>query len=159
VSPASSSSNPHSQSNRVSPCVRECGPILFPLCDSDKELGLEDLDNVQPHPVFYNAGATISFKDVSFSVDTVDPVTKEQKKKLILAPCSGHFEPGKLVAIMGPSGCGKSTLLDILAGRKTTAYEGEVFLNGHKRDELYSRVTGYVPQSDVMHVNSAATQT
>ena len=56
-------------------------------------------------------------------------------------------------SIMGPSGCGKSTLLDILAGRKTTAYEGEVFLNGHKRDKLFSRVPVYVPQADQMHAH------
>lgn len=39
---------------------------------------------------------------------------------------------------------------DILAGKKTTAYSGEVFLNGHPRDKLYQRVTSYVPQADVM---------
>jgi ABC-type multidrug transport system ATPase subunit len=86
---------------------------------------------------------------VSFSINIVDAATKEKKRKMILAPCSGHFEPGKLVAIMGPSGCGKSTLLDILAGRKTSAYseyEGEVYLNGHKRDGRYSRERGGTTQ-------------
>lgn len=28
------------------------------------------------------------------------------------APISGHFESGRLAAIMGPSGCGKTTLLE-----------------------------------------------
>ncbi len=28
------------------------------------------------------------------------------------APMSGHFESGRLAAIMGPSGCGKTTLLE-----------------------------------------------
>ena len=38
--------------------------------------------------------------------------------QVILEPCSGLLQPGKLVAVMGPSGCGKSTLVDILAGKK-----------------------------------------
>lgn len=50
----------------------------------------------------------------------------------------------------GPSGCGKTTLLDMLAGKKTLPYTGEVFLNGKPRDRLYPRVTSYVPQQDVM---------
>ena len=41
-------------------------------------------------------------------------------------------------------------LPDILAGKKTTKYSGEVYLNGHQRDHLYPRVTSYVPQADVM---------
>ena len=50
----------------------------------------------------------------------------------------------------GPSGCGKTTLLDMLAGKKTMPYMGEVFLNGKPRDHLFSRVTSYVPHEDVM---------
>jgi len=33
----------------------------------------------------------------------------------------------------GPSGSGKTTLLDMLAGKKTADYSGEVFLNGRPR--------------------------
>ena len=51
---------------------------------------------------------------------------------------------------LGPSGCGKTTLLDMLAGKKTSPYTGEVFLNGQPRNWLYPRVTSYVPQQDVM---------
>ena len=113
----------------------------------------QDIHSVEPHPIFYSPNAAISFKDVSFSINVVDPATNVRQRRLILAPCSGHFAPGKLVAIMGPSGCGKSTLLDILAGRKTSGYEGEVYINGHRRDSLYSRLTAYVPQSDTMHAH------
>lgn len=49
----------------------------------------------------------------------------DKTTKRILEPCSGHFESGQLVAIMGPSGSGKTTLLDMLAMKKTAAYEGE----------------------------------
>lgn len=51
---------------------------------------------------------------------------------------------------LGPSGCGKTTLLDMLAGKKTKPYTGEVFLNGQPRNRLYPRMTSYVPQQDVM---------
>eukprot|EP00919_Chromeraceae_sp_WS-2016_P018428 GHVR01043728.1.p1 GENE.GHVR01043728.1~~GHVR01043728.1.p1 ORF type:complete len:683 (+),score=125.12 GHVR01043728.1:59-2107(+) len=87
----------------------------------------------------------LTFKDVSFKVK--DRKTKEEK--VILSPISGHFESGQMVAIMGPSGSGKTTLLDILSGRKTTSYEGEVWLNGRPRDKYFRRITGYVSQFDV----------
>jgi len=89
--------------------------------------------------------STLSFQNVSFSV-----TDKEGKRKEILAPISGVFTPGTLVALMGPSGCGKSTLLDILAQKKTKKYEGEVHVNGRPRDTLYRRMISYVPQEDVM---------
>ena len=38
----------------------------------------------------------------------------------------------------------------MLAGKKTTKYSGEVFLNGTKRDHLYSRVTSYVPHNEIV---------
>uniref|UniRef100_A0A0G4HIJ4 ABC transporter domain-containing protein n=1 Tax=Chromera velia CCMP2878 TaxID=1169474 RepID=A0A0G4HIJ4_9ALVE len=90
--------------------------------------------------------ATLTFKDVSFSI--TDRVTKEEK--LILSPVSGEFKPGELVAIMGPSGCGKTTLMDILSGRKTSKYTGQILLNGRERDPFFRRITGYVSQQDIM---------
>jgi ABC-type bacteriocin/lantibiotic exporter with double-glycine peptidase domain len=47
----------------------------------------------------------------------------EEKKKLRRRPWRA-----------GPSGCGKTTLLDILAGKKTSPYAGDVLLNGKPRD-------------------------
>ncbi|CAE7248791.1 abcG2, partial [Symbiodinium pilosum] len=84
--------------------------------------------------------------DVSFEL----PGSGLKGRSLILAPCSGHFEPGTLVALMGPSGCGKTTLLDILAAKKTSPYSGSVHLNGRERDNLFPRITSYVPQDDIM---------
>jgi len=90
--------------------------------------------------------ATLTFKDLSFSIGL-----PKGEQKMILAPCSGHFEPGQLVALMGPSGCGKTTLLDMLAMKKTAKYEGEVFVNGHPRDAAnFQRIAAYVGQEDVM---------
>jgi len=91
--------------------------------------------------------ANITFKDVSFAATRPDG-----SKITILEPVSGHLEAGELVAVMGPSGCGKSTLLDMLAGKKTSAYEGadRILVNGHKRDKLFQRISAYVGQEDVM---------
>ena len=70
------------------------------------------------------------------------------ERRVILDACSGSCEAGEMVAVMGPSGCGKTTLLDCLANKKTQPYEGDVRLNGTPRDELFSRLTSYVPQMD-----------
>mmetsp|Transcript_39442 Transcript_39442/g.84096 ORF Transcript_39442/g.84096 Transcript_39442/m.84096 type:complete len:665 (+) Transcript_39442:95-2089(+) len=90
--------------------------------------------------------ASLTFKDLTFSL----PSSKEGDFRLILAPASGHFEAGELVAIMGPSGCGKTTLLDMLAAKKSGKYGGEVFVNGRPRDWLFRRIAAYVSQEDVM---------
>lgn len=125
---------------------------MFKQHENEKAAGTA-IEDLKPHPVFFDRDVTLTFKDVSFAITTTDPVTNAKVQKTILEPVSGHFEPGQLVAIMGPSGCGKSTLLDILAGRKTTAHGGQVYLNGNPRDELFSKVTAYVPQADQMHAH------
>eukprot|EP00444_Apocalathium_aciculiferum_P055999 CAMPEP_0183602572 /NCGR_PEP_ID=MMETSP0371-20130417/181012_1 /TAXON_ID=268820 /ORGANISM="Peridinium aciculiferum, Strain PAER-2" /LENGTH=657 /DNA_ID=CAMNT_0025814667 /DNA_START=64 /DNA_END=2038 /DNA_ORIENTATION=+ len=90
--------------------------------------------------------ASLTFKDLGFTASMPNG-----QSKTILEPCSGHFEPGQLVAIMGPSGCGKSTLLDMLAMKKTSPYDGEVLVNGQSRDPvLFRRIAAYVGQEDCM---------
>jgi len=89
--------------------------------------------------------SSLTFKDVTFSVPQ-----QGDKDKVILAPVSGHFGAGSLVALMGPSGCGKTTLLDILAAKKSSPHGGTVLVNGRARDKLFPRLTAYVPQDDVM---------
>eukprot|EP00933_Yihiella_yeosuensis_P012727 TRINITY_DN12179_c0_g2_i1.p1 TRINITY_DN12179_c0_g2~~TRINITY_DN12179_c0_g2_i1.p1 ORF type:complete len:908 (-),score=182.44 TRINITY_DN12179_c0_g2_i1:79-2802(-) len=98
------------------------------------------------------ANASLTFKNISFSVNVPDPDDPKapKLKKTILDNCWGHIPAGKLVALMGPSGCGKSTLLDILAQKKTARYEGDVYINGRKPDNMYRRITGYVGQQDIM---------
>jgi len=91
-------------------------------------------------------GASLTFKDLAFSA-----VLPTGDTKTILEPCSGHFEPGQLVAMMGPSGCGKTTLLDMLAMKKTSPYSGQVWVNGHEREAaLFPRIAAYVGQDDHM---------
>lgn len=83
----------------------------------------------------------LTFRNLAFSLGD---------GRRILDDVSGSFSCGEMAAIMGPSGSGKTTLLDMLAGKKTTAYTGEVFLNGLPRDELFARLTSYVPQQDIL---------
>eukprot|EP00449_Zooxanthella_nutricula_P033071 CAMPEP_0198493568 /NCGR_PEP_ID=MMETSP1462-20131121/4098_1 /TAXON_ID=1333877 /ORGANISM="Brandtodinium nutriculum, Strain RCC3387" /LENGTH=232 /DNA_ID=CAMNT_0044222265 /DNA_START=35 /DNA_END=730 /DNA_ORIENTATION=+ len=91
-------------------------------------------------------GASLTFKDLAFSA-----VLPTGESKVILEPCSGHFEPGQLVAVMGPSGCGKSTLLDMLAMKKTSPYTGQVWVNGQERNSAtFQRIAAYVGQEDRM---------
>ena len=129
----------------------------------DKDLSSTDITSVTPDERFHMPIASLSFKDVGFSIPIAVPSKRRglvadvengesptPAHKVILEPCSGHYGPGKLVAIMGPSGCGKSTLLDILAGKKTSLHTGQVYLNGHKVDRNFCRLTAYVPQHDVM---------
>jgi len=108
----------------------------------DKVTGQEG--DVVRDPAAYGE-ASLTFKDIEFSVRL-----KDGAERLILAPTSGHFKAGSLVALMGPSGCGKTTLLDILANKKTSPWRGTVHLNGRPRDKLFERVTTYIPQDDIM---------
>lgn len=123
------------------------GPLLEKEIEKTRRLLAEPLTDdthIEPWPLALPP-MTLTFKDVSFTATLPD-----KTKKTILEPVSGHWEGGKIVAIMGPSGCGKSTLLDILANKKTASYEGEILVNGHPRDRLFSRITSYVGQEDVM---------
>ena len=54
---------------------------------------------------------------------------------------------------MGASGAGKSSLLSALAGRAPYGeVSGTVYINGKcRRLELYRRVTGFVPQDDILY--------
>jgi len=119
--------------------------------------------DVKKDPLLYTGFTHLMFKDVRFAVPTgqAKGLAKVMQKccgddddseeKVILEPTTGYVKPGEIVALMGPSGCGKSTLLDMLADKKTAPYSGEILFNGHERDpELFSRVTAYLPQEDVM---------
>lgn len=73
--------------------------------------------------------------------------------RLILSDVSANLRAARLTAVMGPSGSGKTSLLTALAGRATYAQmAGLVLVNGvPDRIQRYRRVTGFVPQDDVMH--------
>jgi len=61
---------------------------------------------------------------------------------------------GQRVAVMGPSGSGKSTLLAVLSGRASYGrVSGTLLVAGQPADDLrfLQKVTGFVPQDDVLH--------
>jgi len=58
------------------------------------------------------------------------------------------------IALMGPSGCGKTTLLNALNG-DNPATSGRVYIHGLELSKNYNilkRRIGYVPQSDIVHM-------
>lgn len=104
-----------------------------------------------PRPSWVTPGLSLTFKDVSFTIDVPSANDRSVKEKLpVLENCCGHFPAGSLVALMGPSGCGKTTMLDIMARKKTTAHTGKIYVNGQEVDRLFPRVSAYVDCTDTM---------
>jgi len=97
-----------------------------------------------------HAGTDIfHWRDVHYSVK----IKKETRE--ILNGVDGWVKPGTLTALMGASGAGKTTLLDVLANRVTMGVvTGNMFVNGHLRDNSFQRSTGYVQQQD-LHLETA----
>ena len=63
--------------------------------------------------------------------------------------------PGEMVAIIGGSGAGKTTLLDAISGYSKVG-KSRVFYSGmdiSKHPEYLKKAVGYVPQSDIVHMN------
>lgn len=75
-------------------------------------------------------------------------IKKENRR--ILDHVDGWVKPGTLTALMGVSGAGKTTLLDCLADRTSMGViTGDMFVDGHERDQSFQRKTGYVQQQDL----------
>ena len=103
------------------------------------DVGSHHARNPNPLSTSY-AQSNLAFRDVRFEISVRKGrgiKSGEKVRQVILAPISGAFDAGHMIALIGPSGCGKTTLLDIIAGKKTAPYDGEVFLNGRPRDKLY----------------------
>ncbi|KAK7035399.1 Multidrug resistance protein [Paramarasmius palmivorus] len=109
---------------------------------SDKKASLPDDDDAIG--VIQKQTAIFHWEDVCYDIKI-----KGEPRRL-LDHVNGWVEPGKLTALMGASGAGKTTLLDVLASRVTMGViTGNMFIDGHQRDESFQRKTGYVQQQDI----------
>ncbi|CCH45147.1 Multidrug resistance protein [Wickerhamomyces ciferrii] len=107
----------------------------------------EDVD--KDVDVIHAGTQTFHWRDVHYTVK----IKKEDRE--ILSGVDGWVKPGTLTALMGASGAGKTTLLDVLANRVTMGVvTGDMFVNGHLRDNSFQRSTGYVQQQD-LHLRTA----
>ncbi len=76
--------------------------------------------------LFYKDSVELIFREVSYHVQVVSPVTKkcicappytpDHQTKTILKGVTGIIRPQRLTCILGASGAGKTSLLNILSG-------------------------------------------
>ena len=81
---------------------------------------------------------------------TVNGITKQYGKKVVLRDATFSAKQGECVAIAGANGSGKSTLLKIMAGT-LKAGGGSFVAFGHdmlRETEERERLIGYVPQEN-----------
>ena len=103
-----------------------------------------DVEHMQTEALVSGNKSYLQWKDLSYTV-TLDNGTERR----LLHKAFGYVRPGIMCALMGASGAGKSTLLDVLAGKKTSGkIEGEILVNGRPKDAAFTRIAGYVEQSD-----------
>ncbi|CAA2958584.1 white-brown complex homolog 30, partial [Olea europaea subsp. europaea] len=86
-------------------------------------------------------------------------ITLKKKHKHLMRSVTGKFLPGRISAVMGPSGAGKTTFLSAVASKSTgCTMSGSILVNG-KPDSIhcYKKITGFVPQDDIVHGNLTST--
>ncbi|OAA65489.1 ABC transporter cdr4 [Niveomyces insectorum RCEF 264] len=112
---------------------------------SDKEGGSNSNSNSGGGAGFIQRQTSIfHWQDVCYNVK----IKGEDRR--ILDHVDGWVKPGTLTALMGVSGAGKTTLLDCLADRTSMGViTGDMFVDGHERDDAFQRKTGYVQQQDL----------
>lgn len=90
----------------------------------------------------------------------IDDLDIKIGKKQLLEGVNLYFGPKTLTAIVGPSGAGKSTLLNVLVG-KLKPINGQVTIGSldlWQDPELVMQKIGYVPQSDILHMQLTVRQ-
>uniref|UniRef100_A0A1L8E493 Putative pleiotropic drug resistance pdr1-15 abc superfamily protein n=1 Tax=Nyssomyia neivai TaxID=330878 RepID=A0A1L8E493_9DIPT len=95
----------------------------------------------------------ISFRNLKYTVKSVNITKCNIETKEILKGISGTFESGRLTAIMGPSGAGKSTLLNVLASYVERGVTGTVKVNGKNRSansQKFREMSAYIHQDDAL---------
>ncbi|SSD61647.1 related to ATP-binding cassette transporter CGR1 [Saccharomycodes ludwigii] len=120
----------------------------------NKELVLNDSSNSTSSSNneefnLFTSNAIFHWRDVKYEVKI------KNETKRILDGVDGWVKPGTLTALMGASGAGKTTLLDCLASRVTMGViTGNIFVDGHVRDNSFPRSIGYCQQQD-LHLSTA----
>ncbi|BAO40269.1 pleiotropic ABC efflux transporter of multiple drugs [Kluyveromyces marxianus DMKU3-1042] len=119
------------------------------LLQDSQEDSNESVDEKQSAIALEKSGAIFHWRNVCYDVQ----IKKETRR--ILSNVDGWVKPGTLTALMGSSGAGKTTLLDCLASRVTMGViTGDMFVNGHLRDNSFPRSIGYCQQQD-LHLSTA----
>ncbi|RKP06901.1 P-loop containing nucleoside triphosphate hydrolase protein [Thamnocephalis sphaerospora] len=118
-------------------------------CDARIELSSDALHCTKPAEELQ-----LVFRNLTYSVPTIDPTTKKTVPKIILDNITGVFQPGRLTTILGSSGSGKTSLLSALAGEPTTRageLTGEMLINGQlTTGRTIRKMAGYVYQDDII---------
>jgi ABC-type multidrug transport system ATPase subunit len=103
-------------------------------------------------------GSAPAYRGGAFTIDIevrdLGLTLKNSSKKAVLDGVCGTFSAGEVCAVMGPSGAGKTTFLSTLAGKASYGVRsGAIFVNGDASVPLsrFQKITGFVPQEDVMH--------
>jgi hypothetical protein len=92
-------------------------PVVLPVAALPRENTLQNAADI----AVCDPAAGLVFRDIHYST----PASRGHAARHVLRGASGAV-PSALFAILGPSGAGKTTLLDILAGRKSGVYSGDI---------------------------------
>ncbi|XP_071634445.1 ATP-binding cassette sub-family G member 1-like isoform X3 [Temnothorax longispinosus] len=113
------------------------------LDDDSCKINLQESEKLLGPGKSWNLQMCIEFSDLCYSIRR----NRKETEKKILRNVTGHFESGKLTAIIGPSGAGKTTLLKVVSGERLTDLKGIVTINGVERDRgMFRKQVRYVPQ-------------
>lgn len=103
-----------------------------------------DSNNGEPVHQMATRDSVFAWTNVNYSVPY------QGSHRQLLTNVNGYVKSGVMVALMGASGAGKTTLLNTLSQRQRVGVvSGDLFVDGRPPGPEFSRVTGYVEQSDL----------
>jgi ABC-type multidrug transport system ATPase subunit len=146
--------------------LRDLGSVSGTYCNRVpvKETPLNDGDEIWLGAVkmFLQNGVLKQFEPsrrIRLEAEGVGNVVRGGRR--ILQGIDLAIYPGELVALVGPSGAGKTTLLHDLLGFQPPT-DGEIYYDSlplRTHHDVFRRVLGYVPQSDIIHPQLTVEQT